>query len=79
MEPATHVLEILHPQPDHLWTRLRAILAEQGSPPIAVRREAGRVVFAAATGSFMLRARVADALGAVWDHDAWQRVFRPLD
>lgn len=79
MEPATHALEILQPQPDHLWARLTAALEAQGSPPIGMRREGGRVVFAAATGAFMLRARVTDAVAAVWDHDPWQRVFRPLD
>jgi hypothetical protein len=79
MEPAVYCLAILRPQPPHLWTRLQAELDSQGSPPIAFEQRDGAVTFEAQTGAFMVRARVADALDAVWAHGEWQRLFRPVD
>jgi hypothetical protein len=79
MEPATHRLTILAPQPDATWERLDRFLAESGSPPISMRRTAGSVTFTADTGDFMLRARVADALMTVCDHGEWRRCFAPED
>ena len=79
MEPAKHSLTVLEPQPPALWERLEAVLAEGGSPPIAMVRGADRVVFTCDTGDFMLRARVADALMTVCDHGEWRRCFAPED
>jgi hypothetical protein len=79
MEPATHRLIILEPQPESVWRRLEAVLAESGSPPIAMTREPEAVSFRADTGDFMLRARVADALMTVCDHGEWRRCFAPED
>jgi hypothetical protein len=79
MEPATHRLTILEPQPQAVWERLESVLAEGGSPPIAMARGDGRVVFTCDTGEFMLRARVADALMTVCDHGEWRRCFAPED
>jgi hypothetical protein len=79
MEPASHRLTILAPQPDTTWQRLKRVLAESGSPPIAMSRTAQTVMFTADTGDFMLRARVADALMTVCDHGEWRRCFAPED
>jgi hypothetical protein len=79
MEPAVHRLSIVAPQPAATWQRLEAVLAESGSPPIAMAREPGRVTFTCDTGDFMLRARVADALMSVCDHGEWRRCFAPED
>jgi hypothetical protein len=79
MEPASHRLVILAPQPDATWERLRHVLDDSGSPPIAMERAAGTVTFTADTGDFMLRARVADALMTVCDHGEWRRCFAPED
>ena len=79
MEPATHRLTILAEQPATTWRRLEAVLAESGSPPIAIRRSSTHVTFTCDTGDFMLRARVADALMSVCDHGEWRRCFAPED
>jgi hypothetical protein len=79
MEPATHRLIVLEPQPQSVWMRLEEVLAEGGSPPIAMARGEDRVVFTCDTGDFMLRARVADALMTVCDHGEWRRCFAPED
>jgi hypothetical protein len=79
MEPASHRLIILAPQPDETWARLKRVLDESGSPPIAMDRTASTVTFTADTGDFMLRARVADALMTVCDHGEWRRCFAPED
>ncbi len=79
MEPATHRLTILEPQPEAVWQRLEAVLAAGGSPPIAMTRGPRSVSFSADTGEFMLRARVADALMTVCDHGEWRRCFAPED
>jgi hypothetical protein len=79
MEPATHRLAILEPQPDAVWQRLEGVLAAGGSPPIGMSRTASEVAFVCDTGDFMLRARVADALMSVCDHGEWRRCFGPLD
>jgi hypothetical protein len=79
MEPAVHRLTIVAPQPATTWTRLERVLAESGSPPIAVTRSATTVTFSCDTGDFMLRARVADALMTVCDHGEWRRCFAPED
>lgn len=79
MEPASHRLIILEPQPDATWTRLKQVLQDSGSPPIAMARTAQAVTFTADTGDFMLRARVADALMTVCDHGEWRRCFAPED
>ena len=79
MEPAVHHITILAPQPPALWSRLETVLAEGGSPPIAMTRSASTVTFTCDTGDFMLRARVADALMTVCDHGEWRRSFQPED
>ena len=79
MEPATHRLSILASQPADVWYRLERILADSGSPPIAMTRSASSVTFTCDTGDFMLRARVADALMTVCDHGEWRRCFAPED
>jgi hypothetical protein len=79
MEPSVHRLAILEPQPAATWQRLQAVLAESGSPPIAMQRSTTRVTFTCDTGDFMLRARVADALMSVCDHGEWRRCFAPED
>ncbi len=61
-----------------LLTRLEAVLATQGEPAIEMRRDRDLLIFRCATGDFMLRARVSDALATVCDHDGWQRLFRPV-
>jgi hypothetical protein len=78
MEPAVYRLAILRPQPPDVWARFQAVLDAQGSPRIGVEQRDGTVTFEAATGDFMVRARVADALDAVWGHGEWQRVFGRL-
>jgi hypothetical protein len=75
MDPALHRLAF-SPDADPLLSEVEASLAHQGEPPIAMRRE---VVFECDTGDFMLRARVAQALMDACDHDAWTRLFTPLD
>jgi hypothetical protein len=79
MEPATHRLTILAPQPPMTWQRLNAVLAESGSPPISMSRSATTLTFSCDTGDFMLRARVADALMTACDHGEWRRCFAPED
>jgi hypothetical protein len=79
MEPAVHRLSIIAPQPPSVWQRLEVVLAGGGSPPIAMTRSAASVTFTCATGDFMLRARVADALMTVCDHGEWRRCFAPED
>lgn len=79
MEPAEHRLLVLQPQPPAVWSRLERVLADQGEPPVSMTRDADRLTFTCQTGDFMLRARVADALMSVCDHDAWTRTFQPLD
>ena len=79
MEPAVHRLSILVPQPAAVWQLLEHVLAESGSPPIDMTREATRLTFTCDTGDFMLRARVADALMTVCDHGEWRRCFAPED
>jgi hypothetical protein len=79
MEPATHRITILAPQPAATWQRLKRILADSGSPPIAMTRSASAITFTCDTGDFMLRARVADALMTICDHGEWRRCFAPED
>jgi hypothetical protein len=79
MEPAVHRITILAPQPATIWQRLEAVLDEGGSPPIAMTRTPTTLTFICDTGDFMLRARVADALMTVCDHDEWRRCFQPED
>ena len=76
MEPAVHRITILAPQPPTIWSRLETVLADGGSPPIAMTRSARTLTFTCDTGDFMLRARVADALMTVCDHGEWRRSFR---
>ncbi|MDP9477592.1 MAG: hypothetical protein M3R38_18220 [Actinomycetota bacterium] len=78
MDPATHCLAILRPQPEHLWDRLKAVLQAQDGPLIAVARQDGTGTFQAETWGPILQARVAEALDAVWQHgEAW-RAFGPV-
>ena len=79
MEPAVHRITILAPQPPAVWQRLETVLADGGSPPIAMTRSATTITFTCDTGDFMLRARVADALMTVCDHGEWRRCFAPED
>jgi hypothetical protein len=69
VEPAVHCLFVAHSQPDDFWSRLRDVLDAQGSPRIEFRHDNGTVTFESDTGDFMLRARVADALMTVCEHD----------
>jgi hypothetical protein len=69
MEPARYTLT-LSPEPPDLLERLRAALAAQGAPAIVASRQDDSLSFESATGEFMLRARVADALTAVCED--WQ-------
>jgi hypothetical protein len=79
MEPAVHRITILAPQPLAVWHRLEHVLADGGSPPIAMTRSGATLTFTCDTGDFMLRARVADALMTVCDHGEWRRCFAPED
>jgi hypothetical protein len=79
MEPAVHRIAILAPQPPSVWQHLETVLAESGSPPIAMTRSPATITFTCDTGDFMLRARVADALMTVCDHGEWRRCFQPED
>ncbi len=79
VEPATHRITIVEPQPQSLWRRLEAVLAAGGNPPISMTRSARTLTFTCDTGDFMLRARVADALMTVCDHGEWRRCFVPED
>jgi hypothetical protein len=74
MDPARHRLTA--PEDEALLDRLASTLASQGDPAITMRRTTV-LDFECATGEFMLRARVADALMRVCGHDQWQRLFRP--
>jgi hypothetical protein len=76
MGPARH--RVTAPDDPTLLERLAAQLAVQGDPPICLRR-ATVLEFECATGPFMLRSRVADALMQACEHDQRQRLFRPLD
>jgi hypothetical protein len=76
MDPAHHPLTA--PDDAALLDRLAAALARQGDPPITMRRMTV-LDFQCATGEFMLRARVADALMRVSGHGRSQRPFRPPD
>ena len=60
--------------PDNLVERLRPLLDAQGSPPIHARGADERICFTGDTGEFMLRARAADALSAIWP--GWQNSAR---
>ena len=40
MEPAVHRITILAPQPPAVWQLLEPVLADGGSPPIAMTRSA---------------------------------------
>jgi hypothetical protein len=62
MDPVSHRVA-LSPEPPGLLDSLRPILAAQGTPELTVHRVDGALEFACATGEFMLRARVAAALG----------------
>lgn len=75
MEPATHTLTILRPQPERRWDDLRSALERQGAPAIVFDRQDAAVVFTSQTWQPILRARVADALAAVWRHGEEWRVF----
>lgn len=77
MELAVYCLTFA-PSAVGLLEPLRAVLARQGDPPIAMSRDDDLLIFRCATGDFMLRARVSDALATVSDHDGWQRQFRRL-
>ncbi len=77
MEPATYCLT-LDPGAAAFVPRLQDVLAAQGAPAITMKRLDDLIIFRCATGDFMLRARVADALMTVCGHDRWQRLFRPL-
>jgi hypothetical protein len=76
MDPARHRLAA--PDDQGLLDRVVAELSRQGDPPIVVRQSTV-LCFECATGEFMLRARVADALMSACGHDRWQQLFRPLD
>jgi hypothetical protein len=73
MDPVRHRVA-LSPEPPGLLDSLRPILAGQGTPELTVRRVDGALEFACATGEFMLRARVADALAEACPD--WQRRSR---
>ena len=75
MEPSVHRL-VFDADADAVLSNVEAELSRQGEPPVTMRRV---LVFESDTGDFMLRARVADALMNVAGHDAWQRMFKPLD
>jgi hypothetical protein len=75
LEPSVHRL-VFEADADPVLVRLESELSKQGEPPITMRR---LLVFESDTGDFMLRARVSDALMNVCGHDAWARLFRPLD
>ena len=79
MEPAVHRITILTPQPASVGHRLETVLADGGSPPIAMTRSTKSITFTCDTGDFMLRARVADALMTVCGHGEWRRSFAPED
>src|SRR3712207_547017 len=79
MEPSTFRLAIVRPQPEDRWSALRAELAAQGAPTISMSRREGSVSFEALTGEFMLAARVAQALDAVWGHGQAWRAFSPVE
>jgi hypothetical protein len=75
METSVHRL-VFGADADAVLSQVEAELSQQGDPPVRMRR---LLVFESDTGDFMLRARVADALMTACGHDAWQRLFSPLD
>lgn len=77
MELAVYCLTFV-PAAAGLLDPLQTVLARQGEPSIKMSRDDDLLIFRCATGDFMLRARVSDALATVSDHDTWQRLFRPL-
>ena len=78
VEPTSHRLIVVQPQPADVWTRPRAELDAQGSPPIVFGRRDTTVTLEADTGELML-ARVADALMTVCGHGEWRRTLQPLN
>jgi hypothetical protein len=77
MEPATYHLSVLRPPPEEEWNRLQAELDRHGPPMIAMAREDGSVTFTAETWEPILKARVAEAVEAVWGHGEARRTFEP--
>jgi hypothetical protein len=75
MDPSTHRL-MFDANADPVLARLEAELAQQGDPPIRMRRE---IVFESDQVEFMLQCRVAQALERACDHGSWTRLFQPLD
>ena len=76
MEPATYCLQFS----DDALAALPAIEAElaKGSPPVSLTRLDDLVAFRCSTWEPVLKARVSEALAAVFDHGTAQRHVRPV-
>jgi hypothetical protein len=78
MDPATYCLQFTD-DALALLPRIEAELAKaEGSPRIEVTRLDDLVAFRCSTWEPILKARVAEALAAVFDHGAWERNVRPV-
>ena len=62
--------------PPDLFHRFAEALRRQGSPEIAVRRDADSLLVEGETSELMLRCRAITALEDACDHDGWQRFVR---
>lgn len=78
MEPAIYCLQFTD-DALALLPQIEAELAKaEGSPPVRIARLDDLVAFRCATWEPILKARVAEALAAVFDHGAWERNVRPV-
>jgi hypothetical protein len=76
MELATYCFQFT----DEALEMLPQIEAElaKGTPPIEIKRLDDLVAFRSSTWEPILKARVAEALAAVFDHGSWERKVRPV-
>lgn len=78
MEPAIYCLQFTD-DALALLPRIEAELAKaEGGPPVEIARLDDLVAFRCPTWEPILKARVAEALAAVFDHGAWERNVRPV-
>jgi hypothetical protein len=75
MANAVHSVHLL--ADEAFLSDLESEVAAQGSPPISFSRDGDLVTFECATGDFMLRARVADAMCQVLG-ERWREVVWPI-
>ena len=78
MEPAIYCLQFTD-EALALLPQIEAELAKAaGDPPVKIARLDDLVAFRCSTWEPILKARVAEALAAVFDHGAWERNVRPV-